>query len=50
MNMTLEERERAAYIAGDTALAEVLAKADDLAAENESLQDEICDLEDRLPG
>lgn len=49
MNLTLEERERAAYIAGDTALAEVLARAADLAAENESLQGEIFDLEDRLP-
>lgn len=43
--MTLEERERAAYISGDTALAEALGAAADTAQENEALQWEVEELE-----
>lgn len=48
MYLTLEERERAAYISGDTALAEALGAAADTAQENEALQWEVEKLESRV--
>ena len=48
MYLTLEERERAAYISGDTALAEALGAAADTAQENEALQWEVEKLESRI--
>ena len=48
MNLTLEERERAAYISGDTTLAKALGAAADTAQENEALQWEVEKLESRV--
>ncbi len=48
MYLTLEERERAAYISGGTALAEALGAAADTAQENEALQLEVEKLESRV--
>ena len=46
MNLTLEERERAAYIAGDTALADLLGdKLDEVLEFQNDLEDANRDIE-----
>ena len=59
MYLTIEERERAAYISGDTALADVLGEKlaeveefqndlEDAQRDIERLQSQVSDLEDEL--
>ena len=44
--LTLQERERLAYIAGETKLAKMLAEHDDMQYELEETQRELHELED----
>lgn len=44
--MTVAERERLAYVSGDTTLAQTLAAIDDAAAELEEAHERITELED----
>ena len=45
---TEEELERAAYVAGDTATAELLARIAELEKENEELEEKNDELEDKV--
>ena len=47
--LTTEEQERAAYMAGDTRAAELLAQIAQLEAERDALAEELQKLEERLP-
>lgn len=47
-NLTTEDQERAAYMAGDTRTAELLARIAELEAENETLQDQLDNARDGL--
>lgn len=47
-NLTLEERERLAYVNGDTATAALLAEAADAVADCEEALETIADMQDRI--
>ena len=46
LSLTLQERERLAYIAGETKLAKMLAEHDDMQYELQETQRELHELED----